>query len=149
MKRYEFHSSLPPEEVFARLDAHAKRWDPSSLGDGTFRFKRKKDGFWLEYMGTIPATGAAPFCGMVYPAEGGSVISGGFSVWRAKWKPMAVIWGIMYLPVSMLGVPLWVYLLMFALASLWGTGFLSVGQKVFFREYQCAVLSFIEKNLLK
>ena len=46
MRRYEFHSTLPPELVFAILDTNTKPWDLLATGDGTFRYKRKKDGFW-------------------------------------------------------------------------------------------------------
>lgn len=149
MKKYEFHSSLPPEMVFAVLSIQAKPWDPLALGDDTFRFKRKRDGFWLNYMGKFPVNGVVPFCGEVRPAEGGSVITGGFFAWRTRWKPMAAIWAVMYLPVSMLGVPLGVYLFMFVLGALVGTGFSSLGQKAFFKEYQRTVLEFIERYLLE
>ena len=149
MKRYEFHSALSPELVFSRLSVHAKPWDPFALGDDTFRFKRKKDGFWLNYMGKFSVSGVVPFCGEVRPEGDGSVITGGFFAWRTRWKPMTAIWAVMYLPVSMLGVPLWAYLFMFALGSLVGTGFSSLGQKAFFKEYQRAVLEFIEQHLLE
>lgn len=149
MKRYEFHSSLPPELVFSRLAGWAKPPDLFAQGDGTFRYKRKKDCFWLTYTGTIPANGFIPFCGEVRPEGGGSVITGGFFAWRTRWKPMTAIWAVMYLPVSMLGVPLWAYLFMFALGALVGTGFSSLGQKAFFKEYQRAVLEFIERHLLE
>lgn len=148
MKRYEFHSALPPELVFAVLDASAKPWDLLASGDGTFRYKREKDGFWLAYTGDVPATGNIPFWGDVRAEGAGSVITGGFSPWRAAWKPMAAIWGVMCVPVMLLGVPFPVYLLMFALGLLVGMGFRSAGQKVFFSKRQQAVLAFIQDNLL-
>lgn len=149
MKRYEFHSALPPERVLSRLSVRAKPWDPFAAGDGTFRFKRQKESFRLAYMGTLPTSGFIPFWGEVCQDGAGSVITGGFSSWRATWKQMAVLWGVMCVPVMMLGVPLPVYLLMFALGLFVGGGFQSAGQKVFFQEYQRAVLAFIEDNLLK
>ena len=149
MKRYEFHSDLPPELVFGMLSVRAKPWDTLASGDGTFRYKRKKDGFWLAYTGDLPATGDIPFWGEVRAERGGSVITGGFSPWRTSWKPMAAIWGVMCVPVMLLGVPLPVYLLMFALSLLVGMGFRSAGQKVFFSKRRQAVLEFIEQHLLE
>ena len=149
MKRYEFHSALPTELVFAVLDTCAKPWDILAPGDGTFRYKRKKDSFWLTYTGDLPATGDIPFWGEVRAEEGGSIISGGFSPLRTALKPMAAIWGVMCAPVMLLGVPLPVYLLMFALGLLVGTGFRSIGQKVFFSKRQQAILEFIEQHLLE
>lgn len=149
MKRYEFHSRLSPELVFGMLGVYAKPWDMLAPGDGTFRYKRKKGGFLLAYTGDLPATGDIPFWGEVLAEEGGSIISGGFSPLRATLKPMAAIWGVMCAPVLLLGVPLPVYLLMFALGLLVGIGFRSTGQKVFFSKRQQAVLEFIQQHLLE
>lgn len=149
MRRYEFHSVLPPELVFAILDTNTKPWDLLATGDGTFRYKRKKDGFWLTYTGDLPATGDIPFWGEVRAEGAGSVITGGFPPLRAALKPMAAIWGVMCVPVMLLGVPFPVYLLMFALSLLVGTGFRSAGQKAFFSKRQQAVLAFIQENLLQ
>ena len=96
MKRYEFHSSLTPEQVFAKLDAYARPWDTTAFGDGTFRFKRKKDRFYLGCTGTLPARGFLPFRGEVRAEEGGSVIAGGFYV-RAVWNVMLVGFGFAYM----------------------------------------------------
>ena len=153
MKRYEFHSRLTPEQVFSRLNAHAKCGDMSALGDGTFRFKQKKNGFWLTYTGERPATGCIPFWGEVRSEEDGSVITGGFFVWRAMWKPLTAMSGFMCLMMVLFGAPpgflLAAGLPMLALWMLMCVGFFSLAQKMFFKRRQRAVLEFIERHLLE
>ena len=148
MKRYEFHSSLTPEQVFARLDAYARPGDLTAFGDGTFRFKRKKDGFYLSYTGTLPANGSVPFSGEVRAEEGGSVISGGFSV-RAVWALLAAVSVFFCLMALAFHVPpieaavaaaLWV--LLCGMVFTWS-------QTVFFKKRQQTVLGFIRQHLLE
>lgn len=148
MKRYEFHSSLPPEQVFARLDAYARPGDMTAFGDGTFRFKRKKDRFYLGYAGTLPANGSVPFSGKVRAEEGGSVISGGFSVW-AVWALLAAVSVSFCLMALAFSAPLIMAIVMSALwALLCGMAF-TWSQTVFFKKRQQAVLEFIRQRLLK
>lgn len=148
MKRYEFHSSLTPEQVFARLDVYAKPWDVLAFGDGTFRSRRKKDRFYLGYTGTLPANGSVPFSGEVRAEEGGSVISGGFSVW-AVWALLTAVSVSFCLMALAFHVPpieaavaaaLWV--LLCGMVFTWS-------QTVFFKKRQQAVLEFIRQRLLE
>lgn len=83
MKTYEFHSALPPEAVFERLDTGAKQVNRGSWGSGymqkkRFFFYRNGGCFRLTYTGTIPMTGFIPFSGEVRAEGTGSVITGGF-----------------------------------------------------------------------
>ena len=148
MKWYEFHSGLTPEQVFARLDAYARPWDVLAFGDGTFRFKRKKDRFYLGYTGTLPANGSVPFSGEVRAEDGGSVISGGFNV-RAIWALLAVMSILFCLMALAFSVPpieavvaaAW-WVLLCGAAFTWS-------QTVFFKKRQQAVLEFIQHRLLE
>ena len=148
MKRYEFHSSLSPEQVFARLDNCARPWDVTAFGDGTFRFKRKKDGFCLGYTGTLPANGSVPFSGVVRAEEGGSVISGCFNV-RAIWALIAVVATLFCLMALAFGVPPIADIVMTALWALLCSVFFTVIQTVFFKKRRQAVLEFIQRSLLE
>ena len=148
MRRYEFHSGLTPEQVFARLDAYAKPWDVLAFGDGTFRFRRKKDRFYLGYTGTLPANGSVPFSGEVRAEEGGSVISGGFSV-RAVWALLAAVSILFCLVALAFSVPPIAAIVMPALwALLCGMAF-TWSQTVFFKKRRQAVLEFIQQRLLE
>ena len=148
MKRYEFHSRLTPEQVFARLDAYARPGDMTAFGDGTFRFKRKKDGFYLGYTGTLPVNGSVPFSGEVRAEEGGSVISGGFSA-RAVWALLAAVSVFFCLMALAFDAPLIMAIVMSALwALLCGTAF-TWSQTVFFKKRRQAVLGFIQQRLLE
>lgn len=149
MKKYEFHSSLPPETVFSRLAGWAKPPDLFAQGDGTFRYKRKKDSFWLGYTGTIPANGFIPFCGEVRPEGDGSVITGGFSVPRALWPVYAAAFGFVCLMMFVLDAPLEVTIIVPALWVMLCVKFFTWNQKVFFKKRQRAVLEFIERHLLE
>ena len=148
MKRYEFHSSLTPEQVFARLDVYARPGDMTAFGDGTFRFKRKKDRFYLGYTGTLPVNGSVPFSGEVRAEEGGSVISGGFSV-RAVWVLLTAMFILFCLMALAFSVPL---IKASVAAALWvllcGTAF-TWSQTVFFKKRRQAVLGFIQQRLLE
>ena len=148
MRRYEFHSSLTPEQVFAKLDVYAKPGDITAWGDGTFRFKRKKDRFYLGYTGTLPANGSVPFSGEVRAEEGGSVISGGFSV-RAVWALLAAVFILFCLIALAFSVPL---IEAAAAAALWELLFIllfTLVQAVFFKKRRQAVLEFIRQRLLE
>ena len=148
MKRYEFHSSLTPEQVFAKLDAYARPGDLTAFGDGTFRFKRNKDSFYLGYTGTLPANGSVPFSGEVRAEEGGSLISGGFSV-RAIWALLAAVFILFCLMALAFHVP---PIEAVVAAALWvllcGTAF-TWSQTVFFKKRRQAVLGFIRQHLLE
>ena len=148
MKRYEFHSSLTPEQVFAKLEVYAKPWDMTAFGDGTFRFKRKKDGFYLSYTGTLPANGSVPFSGEVRVEEGGSVISGGFSV-RAVWNVMLAGFAFVYMMLRLaLDVPVAAIVILALWALLCVKSYYWV-QAVLFKKRQQAVLGFIQQHLLE
>ena len=148
MKRYEFHSDLTPEQVFAKLDVYAKPGDITAWGDGTFRFKRKKDRFYLGYTGTLPASGCVPFSGQVRAEDGGSVISGSFNA-RAIWYLMGPAFLFVCLMMLMSDIPppvaIIVPLLWAALFDAFYTGI----QTVFFKKRQQAVLGFIQQHLLE
>ena len=148
MRRYEFHSSLTPEQVFAKLDVYARPWDMTAFGDETFRSKRKKDRFYLGYTGTLPASGCVPFSGQVRAEDGGSVISGSFNA-RAIWYLMGPVFLFVCLMMMALEVPppvaIIVPLLWAALFAAFYTGI----QTVFFKKRQQAVLEFIQHNLLE
>ena len=148
MRRYEFHSSLTPEQVFARLDVYAQPWDVTAFGDGTFRFKQKKDGFYLSYTGTLPARGFLPFRGEVRAEEGGSVIAGGFYV-RAVWNVMLVGFGFAYMVLRLsfdVSVAAIVILALWALLCVKSYYWF---QTLFFKKRQQAVLEFIQQRLLE
>lgn len=148
MKRYEFHSGLTLEQVFARWDAYARPGNLTAFGDGTFRFKRKKDRFYLGYTGTLPVNGSVPFSGVVREEEDGSVISGGFSV-RAVWALLAAVSILFCLMALAFSVP---PIEAVAAAALWallcGMAF-TWSQTVFFKKRQQAVLEFIRQRLLE
>lgn len=148
MKRYEFHSGLPPEQVFARLDAYAKPGDITAFGDGTFRFKRNKDSFYLGYTGTLPANGSVPFSGEVRAEKGGSVISGGFSV-RAGWVVIAAVSIVFCLMGLAFGVPPVVDIFMTVLWALLLILLFTWIQTMLFKKRQQAVLEFIRQHLLR
>lgn len=146
MKKYEFHSVLPPELVFAALRAQAKETrspDPWSERDQFF-FRRKGERFWLSYTGTVPMTGFIPFSGIVRAEGTGSVISGSFSVWRALWKLLAVISAAMFLLGLLFGASLGFALFGAVLCFVWFLFVMWLMQKPFGKRRR-AVLAFLEK----
>lgn len=149
MKRYEFHSALPPEEVFARLSVRAResRWLDPWIGKELFLYCRKEERFWLTCTGTMPITGFIPFSATVRAEGTGSVISGGFSVWRAIWKHLAIGSVIVFFAALLFGAPLWMAALAAVLAFFWFSLTQEMTQKAFWKRRQ-AVLAFIEDNLL-
>ena len=148
MKRYEFHSSLTPEQVFAKLDVYAQPWNTFAFGDSTFRFKRKKDRFYLGYTGTLPANGSVPFSGGVRVEEGGSVIFGGFNV-QTVWALLAAVCILFCLMALAFGVPPMAAIIMPALWALLCFMLFTVIQTVFFKKRRQAVLEFIQQRLLE
>lgn len=148
MRRYEFHSSLTPEQVFAALDTCTRPFDVTAFGNRTFWFKRKKDGFYLGYTGTLPVTGSVPFSGEVRAEEGGSVIYGGFSV-RAVWVLMAALFIFFCLLALAFGVPPITAIVMTALWALLCFAYYTGIQTVFFKKRRQAVLGFIRQRLLE
>lgn len=154
MKRYEFHSALPPEEVFARLEVGAKQvnkgsWNGSAyLQKKRFFFYRNGGCFRLTYTGTIPMNGFISFSGEVRAEGTGSVITGGFSVLRTWWKLFAVLSAIAFVVALLMGAPPGFALFGSVLAFLWFPFSMCLTQKAF-RGRQKAVLKFIEDNLLK
>ena len=149
MKRYEFHSALPPEAVFARLDAGTKRGRNYSLQPPEeFLCQRKGERFRLGYSGVVPARGFVPFCGTVRAEGAGSVISGGFSLLREAGIPFAVVGGSFWIAGLCWGQPPLPFLLVTAVWLLLLLGFFSAVQLVFFRGRRKLIVNFIEDNLL-
>lgn len=149
MKRYEFHSALPPEDVFARLAARTKRGRNYSFqAPEEFFCARKGERFRLGYSGVVPARGVVPFRGTVRAEGAGSVISGGFFLLREVGIPFAAVgslfwivglcWGQSPLPFTLVTTA-WMLILL---------GFFSGIQAVFFRSRQKTILKFIKDNLL-
>lgn len=146
MKRYEFHSALPPEKVFARLDANAKRGRCYIWEFGAFFYVRKGERFRLRYAERrFKRRGPAPFSGAVRAEGAGSVISGGFSsLWELSEHIAAggiilalEAWTVYPPPLLMVG---WLLLVL---------GVFSAKQLAAFRKRQKIIVKFIEDNLLK
>lgn len=151
MKRYEFHSSLPLEGVFARLEARAERgrylggWQEPE----EFFYHRKGDRFRLGYTGIVPARGFVPFCGTVRADGAGSVIAGGFSLLREVGIPFGIVGGSFWIVGLCWGQPPLFFTLVTAAWLLVLLGFFTAIQSLFFRSRRKIVLNFIEDNLLR
>lgn len=153
MKRHEFHSKLPPELVFAIVSTKAqevRRPYLTSTFTAAERFFYRRDGecLWLTYTGTIPMRGFIPFSATVRAEGAGSVISGGFSVWRAIWKQLMVCSAVLFFAALLFGAPLWMAALAAVLTFFWFSLTQEITQKVFWKRQQ-AVLEFIEQHLLE
>lgn len=150
MKRYEFRSVLPPEEVFARLDARTKRGRNYSLqAPEEFIYDRKGERFRLGYSGVVPARGFVPFCGTARAEGAGCVICGGFSLLREAGMPFGVMGGVFWIFGVCTGQPPLPFLLLTAACMLILLGFFSAVQLVFFRGRRKIIVKFIQDNLLK
>ena len=151
MKNYEFHSALPPEGVFTRLEAIAKRGRKYSvfLEPEEFFYDRKGDRFRLGYTGIVPARGFVPFCGTVRAEGSGSVISGGFSLLREVGIPFGVVGALFWSVGLCWGQPPLPFLLLTGVWLLFLLGFFTAVQLVFFRGRRRIVVKLIEDNLLK
>lgn len=150
MKRYEFHSALPPEEVFARLDARTKRGRNYSVQvPGEFIYDRKGERFHLGYSGVVPARGFVPFFGTARAEGAGSVITGGFSLLREVGIPFAAVGGGFCIFGLCSGQPPFPFLLLTAVWLLFLLGFFSLIQLVCFWSRRKIIVKFIEDNLLK
>ena len=141
---------LSPEEISARLGVYAKpaRWD--SFDSRSFYYKRTKKGFLLRYIGQL--RGMLPFRAEVAEAEGGSLISGKFPVWRTAWQTVALFFGFTVLMTPVFGIPLSMYpmiiiVLLLAVPIYAGFGGL-IGITVE-RKKRKAVLEFIQQHLLE
>lgn len=152
-KHYEFHSQLSPEEIFVRLRAYAKpqKWD--SCNEKTFYYKRHKRGFSLRYSGEwYVARGMLPFWAEVNEEGEGSLITGGFPIWRAAWLTVALFFGFTILMTPIFGIQLRMYpmiVTMFLLAVPIYAGFWSLTNTVFCKKQRKAVLEFIQRHLLE
>lgn len=152
MRRYEFHSVLPPELVFAVAGAKAREARHpylTSCFTAAERFFYRRDGewLWLTYTGTMPITGFVPFSGTVRAEGTGSVISGGFSVWRAVWRFLLIGSVIVFFAALLYGAGLWMAALAAVLAFFWFSLTQQAIQRTF-RKRQKAVLGFIQEYLL-
>lgn len=150
MKRYEFHSALPPEDVFARLDADKKRGRNYSVqAPEEFLCVRKGERFRLGYSGIVPARGFVPFCGTVRAEGAGSVITGGFFLLREAGIPFALVDGLFWIVGLCWGQPPLPFTLVTAVWLLILLGFFSAVQGVFFQGRRKIIVKFIQDNLLK
>lgn len=143
MKHYEFHSALPPEQVFARLSVRTKvdrSLDPW-VGREIFLYSKKGDGFWLSYTGKYPVRGFFPFRGKVSVEGNGCLIVGNFSLG----VPNAVIILLFGLVALLVGVP--------PGAAIAALAYFSLGEALmqwaFFGARREAILNFIQENLLE
>lgn len=151
-KRYEFHSKLPPEEIFVRLRAYAKPAKWADGGDRSFIYMRHKKGFSLAYTGEWPVRGVLPFWAEVKNEEGGSVISGGLPIWRNAWVITAQFFGFTLLMTPIFQIPLRMYPMIVAVLLLnvpIAAGFESLTHAICFKKRQKAVLEFIQQHLLE
>lgn len=148
-KRYEFHSKLPPEEIFVRLAVYAKPGGVSWSGDGTFRYRQKQDRFWLVYTGELPANGVIPFQAKVKKEDDGSLISGGFFLWRSFGRTFLILGLIVFILMQFTGEPAVIGLIMIVLWLLMCAGLISWGNAIFFKKRRQAVLEFIQQHLLE
>ncbi len=151
MSRYEFHSALPPEEVFARLSANARqgRYLGGWQEPEEFFSRRKGERFRLGYTGTVPARGFVPFCGTVHAGGAGSIVSGGFSPLREMGIPFGIVGGLFWIVGLRWGQPPLLFTILTAAWLLILLGFFTSIQIVFFRNRRKIVLKFIEDNLLR
>lgn len=149
MRRYEFQSALPPEDVLARLNDRTRRGRNYSLqAPEKFFCVRKGERFRLGYSGLVPARGFVPFCGTVRAEGPGSVISGSFSLLREAGIPFAAVGGLFWFAGLCWGQSPLPFTLVTAAWMLILLGFFSGIQAVFFRSRQKIILKFIEDNLL-
>lgn len=150
MRRYEFYSALPPEEVFARLDARTKRGRNYSAFHEPEEFfcYRKGERFRLGYSGIMPARGFVPFCGTVRAYGAGSAIVGGFSLLREVGMPFGIVGGSFWIAGLCRGQPPLPFTVINVVWLLILLGFSSAVQIIFFRSRRKTVLKFIEDTLL-
>lgn len=148
MKRYEFHSALPPEEVFARLSVRAResRWLDPWVGKEMFLYCRKEERFWLSYTGKIPVVrGESPFRGNVAEESGGSLLTGTFA---PNPRGPLVLCALCFAVMLLFRSPLWFAAFGAALGFVWLylAGWLM--QLPFLGRHK-TILKFIEDNLLQ
>ncbi len=151
MRRYEFYSALPPEEVFARLEARTKRGRNYSVFHESeeFFYHRRGERFRLGYSGVVPARGFVPFYGTVRARGAGCVITGGFSLLREVWLPFGIAVGSFWIVGLCWGQPPLLFTAIDAAWLLILLGFSSAVQIIFFRNRRKIILEFIQDNLLK
>lgn len=142
-KRYEFHSTLPPQAVLVcvTLRAGERGWE-RLLGE------TRGDRFELLDAASVQIYGQIPFTGRITPEGTGSRIEGGFYL-RAilSWKRLLFFWLAAVAAGLMVSVP---FVFIAPAATLWLA--LSVGLIVYvngtvFAKRRRRVLDFIEKNL--
>ena len=148
-KRYEFHSKLSPEEIYTRLRAYAKPGGASWSGDGTFRYQQEQGCFWLTYTGNWPATGFIPFRARVKKKNSGSLISGGFFLWRCFGRIFLILGLIVFILMQFTGVSAVVGLIMIVLWLLMCAGLIFGVNAILFKERRQTVLEFIQQHLLE
>lgn len=146
MKTYEFHSALPPEEVFARLGLRAKENLDPFAGKELFQYHRKEERFWLSYTGKIPITrGDLPFRGNVAAEGGGSLITGTFA---PDPRGARVLSALCFVFMLLFRSPLWFAVFGAVLGFVWLYLVERLIQLLFLKRHK-SVLKFIEDNLLE
>lgn len=147
MKRYEFHSALPPERVFARLSVRAEEnrcLDPW-VGKKMFLYRRKEERFWLTYTGELPMKGFLPFRGKVARAQEGSLISGTFA---PDPRFLGCVAGAIFCVVPLMGGSLWAAAVTAAVSFVWFGLVLRLIQ-LGFRDRREKISDFIQEYLTR
>lgn len=147
MRRYEWYSELPPEQVRARLTVRAgpwkgawARWDERRtwaklLPEGRF--------YLLRTGGTWQTRTQSPFVGRVSPWGDGSLIAGEFRPPKSTWIVLAVLGGAAFAAALSVPAPAGLVCVLLWLGA--GVGMLHLAGGDGSRE----TLAFIEENLLR
>lgn len=147
MRQHEFHSSLSPDQVFARLSVRAteNRYLDPWVGGKMFLYYRKEERFWLSYTGNIPvARGESPFRGNVTAEGSGSLITGTFA---PNPRGTLVLSALCFISMLLFRSPLWFAVFGAALGFAWLHLMAKLIQLPFLGRHK-AILKFIEDNLL-
>ena len=156
MKRYEFHSALPSEEVFARLSRRAKKGGRADWRlPGEFYCRRKGEQFRLDYEGFLLNRLFIPFSGTVRVEGTGSVITGGFPVFKESIIASVILLGVTLLVRLCTGE--WLsprpyghhFGTYFLAAYCFAVGVLWLVNITFFHARRKRILKFMEDHLLK
>lgn len=149
MKRYEFHSGLTPEQVFAKLDELAPDKTVFNTWKGEFTHVRKENLFSLLWVRRLVKGHTLHFKGQVIPEKDGSLITGGFGLSAGGIFVRAVVWfGLLCIFFLWRQSSLQDAAGLAAIILSVCAGVIFVNEKFFCRKYRQAELDFIKKNLL-